>query len=432
MEKENPLILIVDDSATMRLLLSDTLSKAGFTVIQAENGDSALSMLRFAKPDAILLDVEMPGLNGFDVCIEIRKLPDYRYIPIMMVTGLEDYESINRAFLVGATDFTTKPINADLMSYRVRYMVRTSTYFQELQIAEHKVRALNDELLEKLMEIQQNADAVARFVPQNFLKVLNRKNIADIRLGDCVEKVMTVLFLDIKSFASIAEQLSPVAIFNLCNSLMSYLDPVIIKNFGFIDKYIGDALMALFNDADDAVLAALGMLNALAAFNEERCRNHLMPLNVGIGINTGSVIIGTVGYEARMDCSVISDAVNVASRVESLTRKFSIELLISEQTYDQLKYKEKYHLRSLGFTAVKGKNLPLAVYEVFNHNLPLEIKLKQGSIAVFVEALNYYEKNQFNEAFRLWSQIIADNPQDSCAIYLRQQCQAQLDIKNCK
>lgn len=275
MEKENPVILVVDDSATMRLITCDALIKVGFNVMQAENGEAALSLLKSAKPDAILLDVEMPGLNGFEVCAEIRKLPDWRYLPIMMVTGLEDYESINKAFQVGATDFTTKPINPTLLGYRVRYMVRTNSYFQELQIAEQKVRALNDELLDKLVEIQQNAIAVARFVPQDFLKVLNRKNIADIKLGDCVEKEMTVLFLDIKSFTTMAERLSPVEIFNLFNTLMSYLDPAILKNSGLIDKYIGDAIMALFNNADDAVASALDMLEALNTFNATRVRDNL-------------------------------------------------------------------------------------------------------------------------------------------------------------
>lgn len=138
MEKENPVILIVDDSATMRLITCDALTKVGFNVIQAENGEAALTLLKTTKPDAILLDVEMPGLNGFEVCAKIRKLPDLLYLPIMMVTGLEDYESVNKAFQVGATDFTTKPINPTLLGYRVRYMVRTNSYFQDLQIAEQK------------------------------------------------------------------------------------------------------------------------------------------------------------------------------------------------------------------------------------------------------------------------------------------------------
>lgn len=424
MGKESFLVLIVDDSATMRLLTSDALIKSGFEVIQAEDGETALALLNTKRPDVILLDVEMPGLNGFEVCREIRKLPDYQYTPIMMVTGLEDYESINQAFMAGATDFTTKPINVALIGYRVCYMVRTSSYFQELQIAEKKVRALNDELVNKLVEIQQNSAAVARFVPQNFLKMLNRKNIAAIKLGDCVEKVMTVLFLDIKSFTTLAEQLSSVEIFNLVNSLMSYLDPVIVKNGGFIDKYIGDALMALFDDADNAVSAALGMLDELNVFNELRVRNNLLPINVGIGINTGSLIVGTVGFESRMDCSVISDAVNIASRVESLTRNFNIELLISGQTYQQLKYIENYHLRSLGLTSVKGKNLPINVYEVFNHDNAREIQLKKNTLPLFTQALNHYEEKRFQEATRLFKEVIAQDAQDSVAIYFLEQCQS--------
>lgn len=424
MGKESFLVLIVDDSATMRLLTSDALIKSGFEVIQAEDGETALALLNTKRPDVILLDVEMPGINGFEVCREIRKLPDYQYTPIMMVTGLEDYESINQAFMAGATDFTTKPINVDLIGYRVCYMIRTSSYFQELQIAEKKVRALNDELVNKLVEIQQNSAAVARFVPQNFLKMLNRKNIAAIKLGDCVEKVMTVLFLDIKSFTTLAEQLSSVEIFNLVNSLMSYLDPVIVKNGGFIDKYIGDALMALFDDADNAVSAALGMLDALNVFNDIRARNNLLPINVGIGINTGSLIVGTVGFESRMDCSVISDAVNIASRVESLTRNFNIELLISGQTYQQLKYIDNYYLRSLGLTSVKGKNLPINVYEVFNHDNAREIQLKKDTLPLFTQALNHYEEKRFQEATRLFKEVIAQDAQDSVAIYFLEQCQS--------
>lgn len=426
MDKENVLVLIVDDSATMRLLTSNALTKAGFTIVQAENGEQALSILNTTKPDAILLDVEMPGLNGFEVCAQIRKLAEYQYTPIMMVTGLEDYESINKAFEVGATDFTTKPLNSDLIGYRVRYMVRTSFYFQELQVAEKKVHALNDELISKLMEIQQNATAVARFVPQNFLKMLNRKNIADIRVGDCVEKVMTVLFMDIKSFTMLSEQLTSVEIFNLVNTLMSYMDPVIVKHSGFIDKYIGDAIMALFDDADDAVFAALDMLNALNIFNTERASHNLPSVNVGIGLNTGPLIVGTVGFEARMDCSVISDAVNIASRVESLTRDFNIELLISGQTYQQLKFHQNYHLRSLGLTSVKGKSLPIAIYEIFNHNSSAEIKLKEDAASVFASALKYYEEKQYSNAANFFEQILITNPNDSSVHYFLQQCQLKL------
>lgn len=409
MEKESALILVVDDSATMRLLTCEALTQAGFTAIEAENGEKALALLQSAKPDAVLLDVEMPGLDGFAVCTAIRKLPEHRYTPVMMVTSLDDYDSINKAFLVGATDFVTKPVNANLLGYRVRYMVRTSSYFDELQ---------------------QNNIAISRFVPQNFLKMLNRKNITDIRLGDCIEKVMTVLFLDIKSFTSMAEQLSSVEIFNLFNSLMSYFNPVILKYEGFIDKYIGDAIMALFEDADNALKAALGMLSALDKFNKQREKENLVPVSVGIGINTGSLIVGTVGFETRMDCSVISDAVNIGSRVETLTREFDIDLLISSQTHAQLTTKEKYFLRDLGLMTIKGKAQPIKVYEVFNHCTPAEIALKKDSIERFAEALEHYANERYAKAIKLFEQITMLNPKDRTALYFLEKCKEFNPKKN--
>jgi len=422
MEKINPiLILVVDDSPTMRLLTMDALQQAGFEVITAKNGLEALALLRKQSPDVILLDVEMPEMDGFTACSEIRKIEEYRFTPIMMITGLDDYESINKAFAAGATDFTTKPINTNLLGYRVQYMVRTSNYFNELQLAEKKVRVLNDELVNKLLEIQQNAVAVSRFVPEDFLKLLNRKQIADIRLGDCIEKTMTVLFLDIKSFTTLAEASSSVEIFNTVNTLMNYLNPPIIKHRGFIDKYIGDALMALFDDADDAVAAALGMLEALDLCNQERAQNNQVELEVGIGINTGSVIVGTVGFATRMDCSVISDAVNIASRVESLTRQFGINILISGQTYQRLKQGQDYHLRSLGVTHVKGKNLPINVYELFSHDEVAVRELKLNSLADFAQALEFLNSKQYLEAKSLFDKIIEENPLDTAAKYFRMQ-----------
>lgn len=408
-------LLIIDDSPTQRLILSMAVKKAGFAVIEAENGQVALSLLKTAKPDGILLDVEMPGLNGFEVCAEIRKIPDFRYTPIMMVTGLEDYDSINKAFLAGATDFATKPINPDLIGYRVRYMIRTSSYFIDLQIAEKKLE-------KKVQEIEQYAVAATRFVPQDFLKILKKASIMEIEIGDSVEKEMSVLFLDIRSFTTLSERSTPVEIFNLLNSLMSYIDPPIIENKGFVDKYIGDAIMALFLDATDALQAAEHILIELAKFNTVRERNKLPPVGLGLGINSGSLILGTVGFKDRMDCSVISDTVNVASRVESLTRTFGVDLLISEQTYNHLKDPEKFHIRSLGSITVKGKSRPTKIYEVFNHNSPLEIQLKEEYAAMFQTALDHFEEKNFLEASSLFRQIISKNPKDLPAEYFFQHC----------
>lgn len=421
----NGLILIIDDSATMRLIIADALKNAGFEIIEAENGEVGLSLLKTAKPDGILLDVEMPGLNGFEVCAEIRKLPEYQYTPIMMVTGLEDFESIQKAFIAGATDFTSKPVNPTLIGYRVRYMLRTSNYFQDLMIAEKKAKQLNSELEKTILEIQRNSIAATRFVPKDFLKILNKKNIADVELGDCVEKTMSVLFLDIRSFTTLSEQFSPVEIFNFFNTLMGYLEPGIIKNKGFIDKYIGDAILALFTSPDNAVQAALDILTALDEFNDFRISVKLSAIGIGIGINTGSLVLGTVGYKDRIDCSVISDAVNIASRVESFTRAVNADLLIGEETYKQLQDKEIYECRLLGAIPLKGKTLPIKIYEVLNHDPEKIRKLKNEYASTFQNALDIFEDKKFHEASNLFRQILSKNPEDFPAAYFLNICESK-------
>lgn len=424
MNTKLPLVLIVDDSATMRLLLEDALTDAGFSTTIAEDGEKALSLLQTITPDAILLDVEMPGLNGFAVCGEIRKLANYRYTPIMMVTGLEDYASIEKAFLAGATDFTTKPINAVLIGHRVRYMIRTSTYFNDLQTAEGKMRDLNAQLENKILEIQQTVKSQERFVPQDFLKLLNKASITHVNLGEHVEKSMSVLFLDIRSFTQISDHAKAMEIFEFLNTLIRHINPAIIHHRGFIDKYIGDAIMALFaGEADDAILAAIDMLKLLKEYNEERSQEQKAPVRIGIGINTGLLVLGTVGYEERMDCTVISDTVNVASRIESQTKVLGVDILITEDTFQELKHKELFNYRSLGRVSVKGKTEPIPVYEIFNHNSEQEIQAKIEYQAIFSEALAYYHDKRYLEASSLFRQIISKNPHDLPAEFFLQNCQ---------
>ena len=160
-----------------------------------------------------------------------------------------------------------------------------------------------------------------RFVPKEFIKNLGKADIADVKLGDNVEKDMSILFSDIRGFTTLSEQMTPVQNFNFINSYLNVMGPVIRSHRGFIDKYIGDAIMALFDkSADDAVMGAIAMLRQLGKYNEGRKRAGYSPIEIGIGINTGTLRIGTVGESGRMEGTVIGDAVNIASRTEGMTK----------------------------------------------------------------------------------------------------------------
>jgi adenylate cyclase len=286
--------------------------------------------------------------------------------------------------------------------------------------------------IEKLFELNQNleksldaeselTDAYGRFVPHQFLNLLGYESIIDVNLGDQVQEEMSVLFADIRDFTTLSETMTPQENFNFINAYLSRMEPAITSNNGFIDKYIGDAIMALFSDfADDAVKAGIAMLHILTNYNEDRQRVGYVPIQIGIGINSGSLMLGTVGGKSRMDSTVISDAVNLASRIEGLTKDYSVPLLISQQTLDRLRNPDDYAIRMVDKVQVKGKSQYVVVYEVFDADPPEIKSAKRANLPVYTEAMLLCERKQFREAGKLFEECLRTNPSDQVArIYLK-------------
>ena len=286
--------------------------------------------------------------------------------------------------------------------------------------------------IEKLFELNQNleksldaeselTDAYGRFVPHQFLNLLGYESIIDVNLGDQVQQEMSVLFADIRDFTTLSETMTPQENFNFINAYLSRMEPAITSNNGFIDKYIGDAIMALFSDfADDAVKAGIAMLNILTNYNQDRQRVSYVPIQIGIGINSGSLMLGTVGGKSRMDSTVISDAVNLASRIEGLTKDYSVPLLISHQTLERLRNPADYAIRSVDKVQVKGKSQYVVVYEVFDADPPEIRSAKLANLPVYTEAMLLSERKQFREAGKLFEECLRTNPSDQVArIYLK-------------
>ena len=266
--------------------------------------------------------------------------------------------------------------------------------------------------------------AYERFVPYQFLQFLNKDSIIEVQLGDQVQQEMSVLFADIRDFTALSESMTPEDNFKFINAYLSRMEPAIAENNGFIDKYIGDAIMALFSgSADDAVKASLSMLKVLAEYNTTRGRPGRPCLQIGIGIHTGSLMLGTVGGQSRMDSTVISDTVNLASRIESLTKEYGVSLLISQQTLSRLQNPMEYNLRFIERVKVKGKSKAVAVFEVFDADEP---QLKVGKLAtksMFEEGLFLCYRGSFREAALLFKDCLRINPGDAIARIYLQRCQ---------
>jgi class 3 adenylate cyclase len=231
--------------------------------------------------------------------------------------------------------------------------------------------SMRDAVRRTITDLRQTNLSIERFVPQAFLSIVGKPSIVDVELGDNKREDMSILFSDIRSFTTLSERMTPDENFAFINAYLERMGPVIRDHDGFIDKYIGDAIMALFAKADDAVRAGLAMLGALDEFNAQRRSAGLDPIAIGIGINSGSLMLGTIGEKHRMDGTVISDAVNLAARVESLTKDYRVPLLISEYTHRQLADPRAYDIRSVDVVVVKGKTRPVMIYEVRRMIVPL-------------------------------------------------------------
>ncbi len=266
-------------------------------------------------------------------------------------------------------------------------------------------------------ELVRTNAAYDRFVPHEFLNNLAKESIIDVQLGDQVQKDMTVLFSDIRSFTTLSEAMSPEENFNFINSFLRAIGPIIRTHHGFIDKYIGDAIMALFpRDAEHAIMAAVEMQKGLIDWNASRRERGFLPVEIGIGLHIGTLMLGTVGEEKRMEGTVISDAVNLASRLEGLTKLFGAGIILSERTLEGLGEKKvKYLYRNLGRVSVKGKRDPVTIYEIIDgsDNAVAERKLKTKKL--FEQGLDLYYARDFAAAQGKFQNVLKLNPDDAAA-----------------
>ncbi|MBN2340916.1 MAG: guanylate cyclase [Deltaproteobacteria bacterium] len=271
-----------------------------------------------------------------------------------------------------------------------------------------------------MMDCKKITSSYSRFVPHQLIDLLGKKNIMDLQLGDQVEKKISILFCDIRNFTCLSETMTPQENFNFINSFLSQMVPLISVNDGIVDKFIGDCIMAIFpGRADDSLNCALQMLKQLRFYNEGRERAGYNPIRIGIGINTGLAMIGTVGGFNRMEGTVISDAVNLASRMESLTKSYDVDLMISENTYNNIGDTFKHFMRFIDRTQVKGKLQPQSIYEVFAEDTPEKRQTKLINKSLFEEALAYYHLRETIASERLLTQYLKTGVDDPPAqIYL--------------
>ncbi|HQI17957.1 MAG TPA: adenylate/guanylate cyclase domain-containing protein, partial [Leptospiraceae bacterium] len=301
-----------------------------------------------------------------------------------------------------------------------------ATSLENAKLYSNLERALEQEKLARQAQVEIN-EAISRFVPSEFLKLLGKENIVGVSLGDNIAREMTVLFSDIRSFTSLSESMTPEQNFRFINSYLNQVGPVVREHHGFIDKYIGDAIMALFDSPDNALMSSIGMLRALEVWNHGRLSAGYAPVRTGIGLHTGDLMLGTIGEKSRMEGTVISDHVNLASRMEGLTKIYGTSLIISNRTQSLLKDPSRFSFRTLDRVQVKGKKEPVIVIEVLDGETDSVRQLKEASRAKFDEAQKLYLSQKFENARSLFIEVLKSNPDDRAAGIFVRRCRLYME-----
>jgi len=269
-----------------------------------------------------------------------------------------------------------------------------------------------------------------KFVPKQFVDHFAKQGSGTLELGRADEDELAILFSDIRGFTGLSEKMSPQEVMNFLNSYFLRMNEPIHKNKGFIDKFIGDAVMALFDrptgtnidKAQDAIRAAIGLRYAINIYNQHRANCNYPPVNIGIGIHFGPVIIGLVGSDDRMDTTVLGDSVNIAYRLETLTQKYNTDIVISAQTLHQAQAKGLFEYRLLDWVRVKGRKAAIEVYEIIDHQDNNVKRLKLANAELIEQGLGFRKEQKWEQAIAHFQQALQINPEDSLAIHHLEQC----------
>jgi len=341
-------VLVADDNPDNVTLLREVLEAAAYTVVVAYDGDEALLKVAESNPDLIILDVMMPGKDGFEVCRRLKKWEQTRNIPVMMLTALEEVADKVRGIEAGADEFLTKPVDMMELQTRVKALVKAKIYRQ--QVIEKNA------LLEQILN---------RYLPEEVVaKVLEDSSL--LKLGG-VRGFVTILFADLTGFTTFAGTVPPEHVMDTLNQTFSRLTKIVADNRGTFDKYLGDGLMAFYgapitsdNDALNAVRTAVEMRQAFQALKDEWGEGPQSQLGLAVGINSGEAIVGNLGSERMMNYTVIGDAVNVAARLEDLAGPGQI--LIGEATHTLVE--DLVVARKFGGVDLRGRSKPVVAYEL--------------------------------------------------------------------
>ncbi|MDQ3345014.1 MAG: response regulator [Chloroflexota bacterium] len=351
--------LVVDDSRVNRLVLTRQLSALGLEVLEAENGIEALDLVRAhaSAIDVVLLDVIMPELDGYDTLASIKADETTRHIPVLMISGVEELDSVVRCIELGATDYLTKPINPRILQARLN-----------ASLAAKRLRDLELEHIEQQRRLTETIDRqkteLSRFLSPQISALISSPEGEQLLAGH--RRMITVAFCDLRGFTSFAEQADPEEMLGVLGEYHRMIGESIVRHSGTLEHFAGDGVMVFFNDPivqEDHVERAVRMAVEMRSRFEDLgagWRKRGYELGFGIGIAVGYATLGRIGFEGRHDYGAIGNVVILASRLSS--QAAANQILLSQRAAGMVE--EIVDVESVGELQIKGLSRPVSASNV--------------------------------------------------------------------
>ena len=387
-------VLIADDEPVNLERLQMDLEHTGYEIVSVGDGQAAVEAYDAQGPfDLVLLDVMMPRLDGLGACRAIRERAAANAVPIVMITAKRETKDMQAGFEAGANDYLTKPYVRQELIERTRSHIGTA----------------------------RMSRAVQRFVPSEFAKLLGHERLDQIALGDCVERELTVLFLDIQGFTQASERMTSRQTFAWLNAQFAQVVPAVRAYGGFVDKFIGDALMGLFPKG--AITAVDAAAHAIRLLSE-----HDVHARVGIGLHHGPTMLGAIGDGERFSPTVVSDTVNVAARLETLTRRFDARVLLSEETLEAAGLGRSGRTRYVGAFRLKGRAKALRVHELLDADDPVTAADKRSASELLTRMHRELDGGDLDSAWASASEGYDLYPNDAVIAFYRVALESMLRL----
>jgi class 3 adenylate cyclase len=295
-------ILIVDDMASLRVLVAGLLSQTGASTFEAAGGEQALAIVAKQLIDAFILDIQMPGMNGIELCKALRSMERHRDTPVMFITSMDESTVLQQALEAGGDDFITKPIHLVVLRARLGNLMQRTDYLKQARLMSLSLQRY----------VSPRTEEIARlYARTGVLPAPKRQDVC-------------ILFSDVRGFTELSQELEPEALLHVLSGHLATLVSLVYEHGGYVDKFAGDGIMAVFDGEAMVRKACVCALDMLDASRRHLASEGLRIHQMGIGIHVGDAVIGNLGSDRHLDYTLVGKTVNLAARLCSMADRLSI------------------------------------------------------------------------------------------------------------